>query len=85
LSIDLGLILTDLLGQDAAGYVFLGVADDGSQYAVKLAPWSKGKKMLSNKAFIYNHLSPLQEDCVPEMFDLFSCEEFDALVMEFVR
>jgi hypothetical protein len=40
--------------------------------------------MLSNEAFIYDHLSQLQGDCVPEMFGLFSCKEFDALVMEFV-
>jgi hypothetical protein len=28
------LILTDLLGEGAAGYVFSGIAEDGSQFAV---------------------------------------------------
>jgi hypothetical protein len=73
-----------LLGCGAASYVFLGVAEDGSQYAIKPAPWRETKEMLSNEAFIYDHLSQLQGECVPGIFGLFSREEFDALVMEFV-
>jgi serine/threonine protein kinase len=76
--------LTDLLGKGAAGYVYLGTAEDGSQYAVKVAPWREGKEMLSNEAFIYNHLIQLQGECVPKMFGLFSCKYFDVVVMEFV-
>ena len=76
--------LTDVLGRGAAGYVYLGTAEDGSQYAVKVAPWRDGKEMLSNEAFIYDHLIPMQGECVPKMFGLFSCKYFDVIVMEFV-
>jgi predicted Ser/Thr protein kinase len=58
------LLLTDLLGQGSAGYVFLGTAEDGSQYAVKVASWSEGREMLSNEAFIYHCLSQLLAECV---------------------
>jgi hypothetical protein len=78
------LILTDLLGQGSAGYVFLGTAEDGSPFAVKVATLKQGKEMLSNEASIYKHLSELQGDCVPDVFGLFSCKHFDVLVMEFV-
>ena len=76
--------LTDVLGRGAAGYVYLGTTEDGSQYAVKVAPWREGKEMLSDEAFIYNHLIQLQGKCVPKVFGLFSCEYFDVIVMEFV-
>jgi hypothetical protein len=76
--------LTNLLGKGASGYVYLGTAEDGSQYAVKVAQWMEGKKMLSNEAFIYDHLIQLQGECIPKMFGLFSCEYFDVMVMEFV-
>jgi serine/threonine protein kinase len=78
------LILTDLLGQGSAGHVFLGTAEDGSPFAVKVATLKEGKVMLSSEASIYDNLSELQGDCVPEMFGLFRCEHFDVLVMEFV-
>jgi hypothetical protein len=59
---ELDLLLTDLLGQGSAGHVFLGTAEDGSQYAVKVASWSEGREMLSNEAFIYDHLSQLRTE-----------------------
>jgi hypothetical protein len=40
--------------------------------------------MLSNEAFIYDRLSQLQAECVPEVFGFFGCEDFDVLVMELV-
>jgi serine/threonine protein kinase len=83
-SIEPDLILTSMLGRGAAGFVFLGVAEDGSQYAVKVATSKEGKKMLSNEAFIYDRLSELQGERVPQVFGLWRCTEFDALVMEFV-
>jgi hypothetical protein len=76
--------LTDLIGEGIAGYVYSGIAEDGSRYAVKVALFTEGKEMLSNEAFIYGHLTQLQGECVPWIFGLFSCEYFDAMVMEFV-
>src|SRR5262245_2991825 len=58
--------VTDLLGDGAAGYVYLGTAEDGSQYAVKIATRREGREMLSHEAFIYDHLIQLQGECVPK-------------------
>jgi hypothetical protein len=52
LSTEANLRLTDLLGQGAAGYVFLGTAKDGSQYVVKVAPWREGKEMLKHSSMV---------------------------------
>jgi hypothetical protein len=78
------LLLTDLLGQGSAGHVFLATAEDGSQYAVKVASWSEGREMLSNEAFIYDRLSQLRAECVLETFGFFGCKDFDVLIMELV-
>src|SRR5262245_36446796 len=59
-SIEPDLILTSRLGHGAIGSVFLGLAEDGSQYAVKVATSKQGKEMLSKEAFIYDRLSELQ-------------------------
>jgi hypothetical protein len=58
--------------------------DDGTWYVVKVALFDEGKEMVSNEAFIYDHLIQLQGECIPGMFGLFSCEYCDAIIMEFV-
>jgi len=58
--------LTECIGYGAAGQVFLGTVDnDPNMYAVKIALWEDGKKMVKQEADIYAVLSALQGQLVP--------------------
>jgi hypothetical protein len=78
--------LIERIGHGIAGHVFMGTADGEPmvRYAVKLAPYDDEKTMLFNEASIYEHLKPLQGQCLALVFGYFTSEMAHALVMEYL-
>jgi hypothetical protein len=75
--------LTECIGYGIAGQVFIGTANNKT-YAVKIAPWKDGKKMLQQEADIYKVLSPLQGKCIPKIYGFFTEKNLKALVMQYM-
>jgi hypothetical protein len=57
---------------------------DKEKYAVKIAPWKKGKQMLLREADIYEILSDLQGRCIPQVYGFFGSEHLKALIMAYM-
>ncbi|KIM87548.1 hypothetical protein PILCRDRAFT_95786 [Piloderma croceum F 1598] len=77
--------LTECIGYGAVGQIFLGTVDnDPNTYAVKIAPWEDGKKMLRQEADIYMVLSALQGRFVPKIFSFFGSDRLKVLVMQYM-
>jgi predicted Ser/Thr protein kinase len=75
--------LTECIGHGASGQVFVGTIDEET-YAVKIAPWKKGKQMLLQEAGIYEILSDLQGRCIPQVYGFFGSEHLKALIMGYM-